>query len=83
MIPETFVEMKKRHWKEEEQLRNNCPHQMKNLIKKIDYSCIGRGTRFPRRDIICNWSRTRPYKKQTYLISRYNAESDGRIIAGG
>lgn len=50
---ETITEMMERHCNEKRQLRKDCKHPIKYLIKRTDNRCIGRGSIYPRRDIIC------------------------------
>ena len=50
---ETITEMKDRHWKEKEDLRNTCKHPVKSLIKREDDSNIGCGALYSRKEIIC------------------------------
>ena len=46
-------EMKERHSKEEDELRNNCPHPPEYIKIKLDRSVMGGGSCEPAVEVIC------------------------------
>jgi hypothetical protein len=48
-----YLELKEKHWKELEELRKTCTHDVKYLKIWFDHSCVGRGWGTPSVNIIC------------------------------
>ena len=48
-----LLEMKHRHELEEDELRKNCKHLPSYIKIKLDHSCVGAGSCYPRVDVTC------------------------------
>lgn len=48
-----YLELKEKHWKELEELRKICKHDVKHIKIYFDHSVVGRGSASPSVHIIC------------------------------